>query len=111
MLFVKLTMPSSKRFDLDLIKKYALSLFSEPLCLKFYTNFLEEVIMAPNKDTQAQILQLKKTLTAWRKEATGISSDPNVLHWQKVDDGGDRFGIHRFPDGASGGKPYHLWRR
>ena len=40
--------------------------------------------MAPNRDTQTLILQLKKTIDSWRKEAMGISSDPNVLHWQKV---------------------------
>ncbi len=40
--------------------------------------------MAPDKDVHTLIVDLKKTLETWRQRGQGISSDANVLHWQKV---------------------------
>ncbi|MBU0682647.1 MAG: hypothetical protein KKD73_14620, partial [Proteobacteria bacterium] len=40
--------------------------------------------MTQDKDTNTLLSQLKKTLETWRQRAQGISTDPNVLHWQKV---------------------------
>lgn len=40
--------------------------------------------MTQDKDTNTLIAQLGKTLETWRQRAQGISTDSNVLHWQKV---------------------------
>ncbi|MEN8256917.1 MAG: hypothetical protein ABFS09_03540 [Thermodesulfobacteriota bacterium] len=40
--------------------------------------------MTEQNDVNPLILQLNKTLSSWRKQAEGITSDSNVLHWQKV---------------------------
>ena len=40
--------------------------------------------MTQDKDTNTLILRLGQTLETWRLRAQSVSSDPNVLHWQKV---------------------------